>query len=157
MKTQERVSKALRMLYKNALETRKEQLNPREYHLKNYLSDISYLHEYGTIKLCSHRQSGHTSAMIDLINRYPEQNFAILSNNQRSAKRVELVLDKDDTNKNYICMPLITNENSLEPNSLYRGLDNYTIIVDMSSSVKHSVKKCLESKLNKTNILIYLQ
>lgn len=153
MKTQERVSKALRLLYKNALEIRQDVDI-----FKNY-SDLSYLHEYGTIKLCSHRQAGHTTSIVDLIEKYSQEPFCIIWNSKRQKDYIQNLLDERGIRTNVSFLPFSFDENA------YRGLNNHTIIVDMSSFIfnqkkthpLHKHKKYLEKSLNKTNILIYLQ
>jgi hypothetical protein len=163
---EKRVSKALILLYKNVLDA-KENISKYE-SIYESLTIMQYLKEYGTIKLTSCRQAGHTSSIIDLIKEHPNEEFAILNfGHKQWHQKLKKALEENTITRKYKTIDynwqFVKVKYDIGPVRKYinpdclKNMDNKTIIIDMASCLKHQdiidVCRCL----NKSNILICLQ
>lgn len=116
----ENTYEALKLLINNSIYSQEN----KKYYIEN---KKSYLKEFCTIKLCTSRQTGHTTAAIKLCNEYFEKSL-FLCNTMDMAKRIK----KSQYNKN-ITFGTITNFHDI-----YRGMWFDAIIIDCACFVGNS-------------------
>lgn len=104
-----------------------------KYHSLATISSSACVKEFNTIKVCGTRRSGHTSAIIPLVDKFFKNKVIIIFYNQSMEKRFQDNFLKDYPNKDNIITASVNYLDKL------RGLDNIdAVFIDTSSLMSHS-------------------